>query len=135
VQGAWRACGVHYVKSELPKSQLYLEALPLFTRGLVSLPDHKRLRRELQLLERRTHRSGKDSIDHGPRGSDDYSNVVAGVLRDLSNYLGYNLDTLTRALRDEPADVVAAREAANEQYRREFAGRIYQLSGGRLWPR
>ena len=37
---------MRYVKSELPKSAIYLECMPLFTRGLVSLPDHWRLLRE-----------------------------------------------------------------------------------------
>ena len=31
-------------------------------------------------LERRTARSGKDSIDHGPGGHDDVSNVCAGAV-------------------------------------------------------
>jgi hypothetical protein len=34
------------------------------------------LLRELRLLERRTHRSGKDSVDHGRSGHDDLANVV-----------------------------------------------------------
>ena len=76
-----------------------MECLPLFARGLVALPDHKRLLRELRLLERHTHRSGRDTVDHGKNGSDDYSNSVCGVLRDLSTHLSY-LDALTRALAD-----------------------------------
>jgi hypothetical protein len=52
----------------------------LFTRGLAQLPDHPKLLRELRLLERRTHRSGKDSVDH-PRGQhDDFSNSCCGAL-------------------------------------------------------
>ena len=53
VAGAWKKQGISYLKSPLPKSQIYLECLPLFTRGLVSLPDHPRLLKELRLLERR----------------------------------------------------------------------------------
>jgi hypothetical protein len=41
-------------------------------------------------LERHTHRSGKDTVDHGRGGHDDHANVVCGVLRTLSNDLGYN---------------------------------------------
>lgn len=81
---------MRYVKSELPKSAIYLECVPLFTRGLVRLPDHSRLVRELRLLERHTHRSGRDTIDHPKGGHDDHANVVCGVLRDLSKYFGYN---------------------------------------------
>jgi hypothetical protein len=90
VAGAWRDTGVLYVQSDIPKSQIYLESLPLFTRGLVRLPDHARLLKELRLLERVTHRGGKDSVDH-PRGQhDDFANAVCGVLRTLSNYLGFD---------------------------------------------
>ena len=31
-------------------------------------------------LDRRTGRSGKDSVDHGPRGHDDVANAAAGAL-------------------------------------------------------
>jgi hypothetical protein len=80
---------VRYVKSESPKSAIYLECVPLFTRGLVRLPDHSRLVRELRLLERHTHRSGRDTIDHPKGGHDDHANAPCGVLRDLSKYFGY----------------------------------------------
>jgi hypothetical protein len=55
-----------------------LEALPLFTRGAVSIPDHAPLLRELRLLERATHRGGRDSIDHARNGSDDLANALCG---------------------------------------------------------
>jgi hypothetical protein len=84
VETAWRSCGVPYKRSELPNSQLYLESLPLFMRGAVSIADHKRLVRELRLLERRTSRLGRDLVDHGRGGSDDHANALAGVLQALS---------------------------------------------------
>ena len=84
VSEAWRKHLISYIKSELTKSEIYLEVLPLFTRGLVSLPDHARLLKELRLLERRVHRSGKDSVDHGRSGHDDYANAVCGCLRSLA---------------------------------------------------
>jgi len=90
VAASWRSCNVSYVRSELPKSAIYLETIPLFARGLVRLPDHPKLLRELRLLERHTHRSGKDSIDHPKNGRDDYANSACGVLRGLSNHLGYD---------------------------------------------
>ena len=91
VQAAWSSCNMRYVRAEEPKSVIYLETLPLWSRGLVSIPEHKRLLRELRLLERHTHRSGRDTVDHGKNGSDDYSNAVCGVLRKMSNHLGYDL--------------------------------------------
>jgi hypothetical protein len=83
VASAWRAAGIGYQPCDISKSEVYLEVLPLFTRGLVSMPDHKQLVRELRLLERHTHRSGRDSVDHGRNGSDDHSNAVCGLLRTL----------------------------------------------------
>jgi hypothetical protein len=80
VQGAWREAGKEYRKSPKPKGELYLECLPTWTRGLVQIPDHARLIRELRLLERRTHRSGKDTVDHPRAGHDDHANVVCGLL-------------------------------------------------------
>jgi hypothetical protein len=59
VQQSWRDNNMSYVASDLNASQLYLEALPLFTRGLVELPDHPALLRELRLLERIPGRVGK----------------------------------------------------------------------------
>ena len=70
--------GITYEASEKSKSDLYLEALPLFTRGIVSIPNMPQLIRELRLLERQTHRGGKDNIDHPKRGSDDLANALCG---------------------------------------------------------
>jgi hypothetical protein len=84
VQSAWRAAGIGYQPCDINKSEVYLETLPLFTRGLISMPDHKQLIRELRLLERHTHRSGRDSVDHGRNGADDHANSVCGLLRTLA---------------------------------------------------
>ena len=79
VAAAFREAGIGYRRSEMVRSALYLEMLPMFARGNISMPDHPRLVRELRLLERRTSRSGRDSIDHPANGSDDYANSLAGV--------------------------------------------------------
>ena len=97
VEGAWASCGLRYARSELPKTKIYLECVALFARCLASLPDHKRLLRELR-LERHTHRSGRDTVDHGKHGSDDYANAACGVLHDLSNGSGYLEKLLPRVL-------------------------------------
>ena len=60
VESAWNGLdGLKYIRSEKPKSTLFLEALPLFARQLVNLPDHPKLVRELRLLERSTTRAGR----------------------------------------------------------------------------
>ncbi len=48
--------------------------------GQVELLDHKVLRAQLEGLERRTARGGRDSIDHPPGGRDDVANAVAGAV-------------------------------------------------------
>lgn len=80
VEGAWRANGITYRASEPNRSQIYIDAVPLFARGVASLPDHPRLLRELRQLERRVARNGRETVDH-PRGaSDDFANAACGVL-------------------------------------------------------
>jgi hypothetical protein len=82
VAGTYRELGLEYRKSPLPKSDLYLEALVQFRRGLVRIPPDPILVRELRLLERTTGRSGKDVVAK-PRGEgshDDYANALCGAL-------------------------------------------------------
>jgi hypothetical protein len=128
VENAWAKCGIRYIKSALSKSDIYLEVIPLFTRGLVRLPEHPKLIRELRLLERHTHRSGRDSVDHGRSGSDDHANAVAGVLRELSNHLGYDHRNFLE--RDEQGNLLSEEDAW-----RRLNTQIYLMSGGtqRLW--
>ena len=71
--------GIDCEQSAAPKSDLYRDLLPLLNSGKVELLDNKRLVNQLIGLERRTARSGKDSIDHGPGCYDDLANAVAGV--------------------------------------------------------
>lgn len=79
VADAFRDARIEYRRADLAKSGLYLEMVPLFMRNAVSIPDLPPLVRELRLLERRTGRSGKDTVDHPQNGSDDYANALAGA--------------------------------------------------------
>lgn len=80
VVAAFKEHGVRYRTSPMNKSAIYLEALPLFTRGEVELPDQRALLIELAQLERRTARGGRDSVDHPPRCHDDLANAACGAL-------------------------------------------------------
>jgi hypothetical protein len=113
VTTAWREAGLPYERSEKNKSQLYLEALPLFTRQLISIPNHTQLLRELRLLERRSHRSGKDTVDHGPRGNDDHANALCGcaVLASAATRYRYPQPGDTRWISGPAEDPEAARAA------------------------
>jgi hypothetical protein len=71
--------GISYELAENTKSALYLAMIPTICSKKVELLDNDKLKTELRRLERRTNRSGKESIDHPPRGSDDIANTVAGV--------------------------------------------------------
>jgi len=62
--------GIAYELSEKPKSALYLATIPVFTSKRIELLDNDKMKSEFRRLERRRGRSGKDSIDHPPRGSD-----------------------------------------------------------------
>ncbi|WP_050627368.1 hypothetical protein [Bradyrhizobium viridifuturi] len=75
--------GIKYDPAVNPKSIIYGEFLPLMMSRKCDLLDHPKLLNQLCGLERRTARSGKDSIDHAPNGHDDIANAVAGVLTSM----------------------------------------------------
>jgi len=72
--------GVQYRTSDKTKSDLYIGLLPLVNSQQCELLKHKKLISQLCNLERKTSRSGKDSVDHGPGGRDDVVNATAGAL-------------------------------------------------------
>jgi hypothetical protein len=72
--------GIEYRVSELDRSALYLELLAAINSGRVELPPCGIVKRQLAGLERRTSRSGRDSIDHAPGAHDDRANAIAGVV-------------------------------------------------------
>jgi len=87
----FRERGISFDQSARPKSDLYHDLLPLINGRRIELLDHPRLAAQLVGLERKTARSGKDSIDHTPGGHDDLANSVAGVL------VGLDLDRMSMA--------------------------------------
>ena len=76
----FRTHGIRYEAVSKPKSDLYLELLPMINSGQVELLDHPRFFAQLCRLERRTARSGRDTIDHAPGAHDDLANAAAGAL-------------------------------------------------------
>jgi hypothetical protein len=69
--------GIQYEQNARPKSDLYVDLLPLINAKRIELLDNERLVNQLVGLERRVARSGKDSIDHAPGGHDDVANYVS----------------------------------------------------------
>jgi hypothetical protein len=90
------------------------------------------LLRELRLLERHTHRSGKDSIDHPKNGRDDYANAVCGCLRGLSNHLGYD-SRFVGFQPDADADEKGNTNYATEQLRAAIMSGWGWAPNGRRW--
>lgn len=80
VVSAFREHGISYEPSSKAKSEIYIEAGPLFATGRARLPDHRVLLAELRHLERRAGRQGRDLIDHPPGGHDDHANAACGAL-------------------------------------------------------
>jgi hypothetical protein len=73
--------GVQYAPSEKTTSENYSEMLPLINSCKCSLLDNSRMFQQIIGLERKTARSGKDSISHAPGAHDDIAASVAGVLK------------------------------------------------------
>ena len=72
--------GITYEVADRPRSDLYRDTLPLLNSERVELLDNRQLVKEFVSLERRTSRSGKDSIDHPPGQHDDLCNSVSGAI-------------------------------------------------------
>jgi hypothetical protein len=82
VAHAFARHGVRYSESPRNKSEIYRQALPLFTSHRVELLDNHQLLTELRLLERRPQPGGGEKIDHPNRVycHDDLANAVVGAL-------------------------------------------------------
>jgi hypothetical protein len=132
----FRKRGITYNVSERVKSDIYVDFLPLLNSGRVMLPRNEKLIRQLCSLERTTVRgSGKDTIDH-PRNRgmhDDLANATAGAAVLAASFGGYNLELLRKATALGPEEPDS--EARDQEYRNQFAARIFAFSGGQLWPR
>jgi hypothetical protein len=80
VAEAFSRHNVRLVASDKTRSEIYSEILPAINSREARILDDKRLVAQFVGLERRTGRSGKDTIDHGPGAHDDLSNSAAGAL-------------------------------------------------------
>jgi Terminase large subunit, T4likevirus-type, N-terminal len=101
--------GVKYEPAEMNRSELYLAFLPLLNSGRLDLLDHPRMVAQFVGLERRTARSGKDSIDHAPGSHDDIANAVAGVVEILSLRRSYTLNVSSELIAAMSRPLTSAR--------------------------
>jgi len=77
VRSAFGERGIRYHVSEHTASEAFLELLPVVNQGSIELLDDRMQTAQLIALERRTGRSGKDSLGHPPGGHDDRANSLA----------------------------------------------------------
>jgi hypothetical protein len=77
VVSAFASSGITYRHSERNRSEIYRDAMPLFTSGRARILDIPKLISQFGSLERKTTSMGKDRIDHGPSGHDDLCNSAA----------------------------------------------------------
>jgi hypothetical protein len=118
--------GIRYEQAAKPKSDLYQDTLALLNSRRIELLDHPKLVQQLVSLERRTARSGRDTIDH-PQVSgahDDISNCVAGVASLLLSTSTYNLDAMSDSVPDDP---VSSKEY---RARRQYHDQLLATYGG-----
>ena len=127
----FREHGISYSAADHPKSDLYRELLPLLNSGRVELLDLPKLINQICSLERRTARSGKDSIDHPPGGHEDVANAAAGVL------VSYRQPSWQLLQYDEPQETPTRghvlRDQLNEQLRAVIPG-IFDEPAGPVEP-
>jgi hypothetical protein len=71
---------ITYETSKLNRSEIYLNAAPLFASGRCRLLDSPRLVSQFLGLERSAVAGGRDKVDHPPNGHDDLCNSAAGAL-------------------------------------------------------
>jgi hypothetical protein len=117
---AYREAGVDLIAAPITRTEAYLHLLPLFTTGRIEIPDEPVLRTELLALERRTGPSGRDVVDHPPRGHDDVANAVA-----LAAYLSRPSEAVSAA------DAVAIVEQSVEAGRSDFLTDYVNADGSR----
>jgi hypothetical protein len=77
---AFRKKNITVVPCAKPKSQIYIDALPLIMSRKCNLIENQRMISQFASLERRTARGGRDTVDHPPNAHDDVANACAGAL-------------------------------------------------------
>jgi hypothetical protein len=72
--------GIVYEPTEVTKSDMYVNFLPLLNSRRARLVDHQRMFNQFCQLELRTVRGGRDTVDHPKGGMDDIANAACGAL-------------------------------------------------------
>jgi hypothetical protein len=84
---AFARAGARYEPSELDRSAIYMNCLPIFTSGRARLLDNQKMVSQFAASERRTFSTGRERVDPGP-GHDDLCNSAAIALSLADNKRG-----------------------------------------------
>ena len=74
---------IEYLKSEMTKSELYLEIEGLINTEMIEIPNKELSIEQLKDLRRRSRRGGRDSVDSSSGAPEDEANVIAGCAAHL----------------------------------------------------
>jgi hypothetical protein len=74
-----RELGIEFAQLPMTKSEAYLEFLGICNSGAVELLEHEKAIEQICSLQRRTGRSGRDSVDARGGAPEDIANVIAAV--------------------------------------------------------
>lgn len=105
----FREEGIAYENSKKPRSEIYLDFLPLIMQTRVELLDHPKMIAELKQLERITGR-GRDIVDHPVNMHDDFINAAAGACILAANFQVGPEPNIRRLADDSPSSDGVKRE-------------------------
>ncbi len=99
VSNLFKKNSIVYEESKLTKSEIYLNAQPLFTMNKIRLPKDDRLKTQLLLLERKPRSGGSDLVDHPAKCHDDRANSALGAAVHLQQNYGRSVEELLEGRR------------------------------------
>ncbi|MCG7853669.1 MAG: hypothetical protein MIO92_14215 [Methanosarcinaceae archaeon] len=117
VESQFRKRGIVYRPSTLSKSEIYVEAIPLFTMGRILLPKSVELEEEVVGLERKILPTGRQEITHAVGFHDDIVNSTLGAAVNVYKELAQaptpaELEARLPSMKKHPKQIVAAEIAA-----------------------
>ena len=120
----FRAHSISYEPSDLNRSEVYLAFWPMLTSGKVDLLDHQKMISQFVGLERRTARSGRDSVDSSPNQHEDIANSVALALTSArasaSSYWANNMAWVRGDDETETTEIASPRVAGLPLFNHPF---------------
>ncbi len=80
--------GIVYRKADRPKSDIYLDLLPLLTAGQIQWPEDLEMLKQAKLLQRKRGSRGKDQVEHPVGVHDDRINAAAIAVTEAAKGTG-----------------------------------------------